>query len=66
MKTIKTGQLVKAHRIAAGLSQAALAARCGIHRNTITAIEAGRPTTVSTLIAIAKSLKTRPNRLICG
>ncbi len=38
------GQAVRTHRLAQGLTQDALAARCGVGRRFIAELEAGKPT----------------------
>jgi putative transcriptional regulator len=40
--TAAEGKRLRRRRHAAGMSQASLAEACGVHRNTITALEAGR------------------------
>lgn len=58
-------QRLLAIRQAAGLSQSALAAACGINERTVRAYERGEQTPpLSTLDALARALKINPSELI--
>ena len=50
------GKRLKAHRLQLNLSQAEVAERSGLSRRTITAIENGEGSTLSTLIALLRAL----------
>lgn len=58
------GARLRARRHAAGLSQAALAARCGLHKLTIGALEAGRHIPRwETLVCLTRALGVAPEDL---
>lgn len=61
------GYRIKELREAKGISQTALAAKCGISRQTIINMEKGKTqtTTSKTLLAIAKALDTTVDFLFC-
>ncbi len=50
------GKRLKAHRLDRNLSQAVVAIRSGLSRRTITAIENGEGSTLTTLIAVLRVL----------
>jgi transcriptional regulator with XRE-family HTH domain len=58
---------VKALRARRGLSQSQVSTRSGIHNTEISRIERGlRDPRMSTLIRLARALKTAPSRLLDG
>jgi transcriptional regulator with XRE-family HTH domain len=50
------GKRIKRHRVERNLSQSEIATRSGLSRRTITAIENGEGSTLTTLIAILRAL----------
>ncbi|HEL4105850.1 TPA: helix-turn-helix transcriptional regulator [Stenotrophomonas maltophilia] len=50
------GQRVKARRLAANISQAALADKAGISRRALVQLEAGQGSTLHTLVSVFKAL----------
>ncbi len=59
------GLNVRRHRLAAGLSQEAVAVRMGVDRAFISSIERGQQNvTLLTLREIAEALKARPSELL--
>lgn len=61
------GDAIRAQREELGLSQEQLAFECGLHRTYISQLERGmKSPTVRVLFAIAKALKTEPQKLIAG
>ena len=62
---VRFGQVVRKHRLAAGLSQEDLAARAGIHRNYAGEVERGqRNVALMSMMRIARALKVSLTRLI--
>lgn len=63
----RVGENVRALRLAAGLSQEALAARADLHRTEISLLErAGREPRLSTIVKVARALKVKPADLLAG
>jgi DNA-binding XRE family transcriptional regulator len=61
----KLGARLKAFRLAAGLTQAELARRTGIHRPNIARVEAGRHTpSLETLSRIANAIGVSPTEVL--
>lgn len=61
------GANVRAYRLAAGLSQEAVAARMGVDRAHVSAIERGlQNVTLLTIWQLAEALKVRPADLFYG
>lgn len=59
------GQVLKAHRTGAGLSQEELAFRANMHSTTISLYErGGRKPSLHTVFIIAGALKLRPDALV--
>ena len=59
------GRKVREYRMNLGLSQEALAEKCGLHRTYIGGVERGeRNITLKTLIKISRSLKVLPTKLL--
>jgi transcriptional regulator with XRE-family HTH domain len=59
------GNVIKAHREAADLSQERLAQLCGLHRNYFGQVERGtRNVSVNSLASIAAALDTRASALL--
>jgi transcriptional regulator with XRE-family HTH domain len=54
-------------RITAGISQEALADRCGLHRTEISLLErAGREPRLTTIVKLARALDVEPVELLAG
>jgi len=61
----RLGDRVRERRAAAGLTQAGLGERCGLHRTFIGSVERGeRNVAVLTLRRIARALRTTPAELL--
>jgi len=59
------GSNVRRHRLAAGLSQEAVAIRMGVDRAFVSSIERGQQNvTLLTLHEVAEALKVRPAKLL--
>lgn len=59
------GQVIRKHRLAAGLSQEQLAERSGLHWTYVSQIESGkRNLSVDVLRRIARALKTPASKLM--
>jgi transcriptional regulator with XRE-family HTH domain len=59
------GEVLKAYRLQAGLSQVALAERAGMHNTTISYYEVGRrKPTIYTLFILARALELQPATMI--
>jgi DNA-binding XRE family transcriptional regulator len=64
---VKLGQRLRALRLAAGLTQAELARRTGIHRPNIARVEAGRHTpSLETLARLAAAIGVPTTRVLAG
>ena len=62
----RVGFRVRERRVAAGLTQAGLGKRCGLHRTFIGSVERGeRNAALLSLRKIAKALRTTPAKLLC-
>lgn len=60
-------QRIREHRESLGLSQMALAERCGMHFTFVSSIERGqRNMSVSTLLRLAEGLEVDPAELVRG
>lgn len=64
MQDSALGGNVRTKRLAAGLTQTALADKAGLGLRTVQQIEAGDGTTVSTLYALARALDVDPGVLL--
>jgi transcriptional regulator with XRE-family HTH domain len=61
----RVGDRVRERRLAAGLTQAALAARCGLHRTFVGSVERGeRNLALLSLRRIARALRVAPAGLL--
>jgi transcriptional regulator with XRE-family HTH domain len=59
------GQVLRKHRLAAGLSQEQLSLESGVQRNFISLIETGQnQPTISTIFKLATAMGIKPSRLI--
>ncbi len=59
------GQVLRKHRLAAGLSQEQLGLESGVQRNFISLIETGQnQPTISTIFKLAAAMGIRPSKLI--
>ncbi len=59
------GQVLRKHRLAAGLSQEQLGLEAGVQRNFISLIETGQnQPTISTIFKLATALKIKPSELV--
>jgi transcriptional regulator with XRE-family HTH domain len=59
------GRAIRDLRVAAAISQEALAERCGLHRTYVGGIERGeRNVSFSNLVKIARALGVRPSALL--
>lgn len=59
------GKVLREHRMAAGLSQEALALECGLDRTYISLLERGlRQPTLSTVFALAQVLNVQPSVVV--
>jgi DNA-binding XRE family transcriptional regulator len=64
---VRLGQRLRALRLAAGLTQAELARRTGIHRPNIARVEAGRHTpSLETLARLAAAIGVPTTRVLSG
>jgi transcriptional regulator with XRE-family HTH domain len=65
--TAELGARVRAHRDELGLSQEALAARCGVHWTFIGQVERGqRNISLHNLLKVAAGLDVDPGELVAG
>jgi transcriptional regulator with XRE-family HTH domain len=65
--TAELGARVRAHREAQGLSQEALAQRCGVHWTFIGQLERGRRNvSLHNLLKVAAGLGVDPGELVAG
>jgi transcriptional regulator with XRE-family HTH domain len=63
--TIAFGSRVRAHRLAAGLTQEGLGERAGLHFTYIGSVERGeRNVTLDTILRLADALETDPGGLL--
>jgi transcriptional regulator with XRE-family HTH domain len=63
----RLGDRVRERRLAANLTQAALAEKCGLHRTFIGSVERGeRNVAVLSLKRIAAALRVPPSELLAG
>ncbi|RIK28032.1 MAG: XRE family transcriptional regulator [Chloroflexi bacterium] len=61
----RLGDAIRTRREELGLSQEQLAFECGLHRTYISQLERGmKSPTVRVLFALAKALKTTPEKLV--
>jgi len=59
------GQVLRKHRLAAGLSQEQLGLEAGVQRNFISLIETGQnQPTISTIFKLAVAMGIKPSKLI--
>jgi transcriptional regulator with XRE-family HTH domain len=59
------GQVLRKHRLAAGLSQEQLGLESGVQRNFISLIETGQnQPTISTIFKLAVAMGIKPSKLI--
>lgn len=59
------GQVLRKHRLAAGLSQEQLGLESGVQRNFISLIETGQnQPTISTIFKLATALNVKPSKLV--
>jgi len=59
------GQVLRKHRLAAGLSQEQLGLESGVQRNFISLIETGQnQPTIGTIFRLADALKVKPSKLV--
>ena len=59
------GQVLRKHRLAAGLSQEQLGLESGVQRNFISLIETGQnQPTISTIFKLAAALSIKPSKLV--
>lgn len=59
------GQVLRKHRLAAGLSQEQLGLESGVQRNFISLIETGQnQPTITTIFKLAGALAVKPSKLI--
>jgi transcriptional regulator with XRE-family HTH domain len=59
------GQVLRKHRLAAGLSQEQLGLESGVQRNFISLIETGQnQPTITTIFKLAAALNVRPSKLV--
>ena len=59
------GQVLRKHRLAAGLSQEQLGLESGVQRNFISLIETGQnQPTITTIFKLAHALNLRPSKLV--
>ena len=59
------GQVLRKHRLAAGLSQEQLGLESGVQRNFISLIETGQnQPTISTIFKLAVAIGIKPSKLI--
>jgi transcriptional regulator with XRE-family HTH domain len=62
---VALGQAIRQLRISTGLSQAAFADRCGLHRTYVGGIERGeRNLSFANLLRVASALGLRPSELL--
>ena len=64
MQDSALGKNLRTQRLAAGKTQTALATAAGVSLRTVQEIEAGKGTTVSTVIALADALGLSPGSLL--
>ena len=61
------GEVVRARRLKAGLSQETLALECDLHRTFISLLERGvRQPSLETIFRLAERLGVRPQRLVAA
>ena len=59
------GQILRKHRLAAGLSQEQLGLESGVQRNFISLIETGQnQPTIGTIFKLATALNVKPSKLV--
>ncbi|MGB5250417.1 MAG: helix-turn-helix transcriptional regulator [Gammaproteobacteria bacterium] len=59
--------MIRENRLENGLSQEQLAFACNLHKNYISFLERGlRQPTLTTIFALAKALRTKPETLIAA
>lgn len=59
------GQILRMHRLAAGLSQEQLGLESGVQRNFISLIETGQnQPTITTIFKLAGALDVKPSKLV--
>ena len=59
------GQVLRKHRLAAGLSQEQLGLESGVQRNFISLIETGQnQPTIGTVFRLAQALNVKPSKLV--
>jgi transcriptional regulator with XRE-family HTH domain len=59
------GQVLRRHRLAAGLSQEQLGLESGVQRNFISLIETGQnQPTIGTIFKLATALNVKPSKLV--
>ena len=59
------GEVLRRHRLEAGLTQEALAARCGLHSTYVSQLERGLKTpSLAVLVGIADELGLRASELV--
>lgn len=59
------GQVLRKHRLSAGLSQEQLGLESGVQRNFISLIETGQnQPTITTIFKLASALDVKPSKLI--
>lgn len=61
------GQVLRKHRLAAGLSQEQLGLESGVQRNFISLIETGQnQPTISTIFKLAAALNVKPSKMVAA
>jgi transcriptional regulator with XRE-family HTH domain len=59
------GQVLRTHRLAAGLSQEQLGLESGVQRNFISLLETGQnQPTITTIFRLAQALNLKPSKLV--
>lgn len=64
---VEFGRRLRLARVAIGLSQMALAERCGLHFTYISSVERGqRNVSLETIVRLAQAVSTDPGELVQG